>query len=92
MFVSIIRYDEQLKQDKDIISNAHVLQVYSWEPVICHDAVDMGWTTLGDLCIHDGMLLGCSFYSNSVGVWVSDISVGLTITILVNIFISQFIT
>ncbi|KAH1102172.1 hypothetical protein GYH30_036637 [Glycine max] len=50
------------------------LKVYSWEPVICHDAVDMGWTTLGDLCIHDGMLLGCSFYSNSVGVWVSDIS------------------
>ncbi|ESW31268.1 hypothetical protein PHAVU_002G224100 [Phaseolus vulgaris] len=50
------------------------LKVYSWEPVICHDAVDMGWTTLGDLCIHDGKLLGCSFYSNSVGVWVSDIS------------------
>ncbi|XP_027917859.1 katanin p80 WD40 repeat-containing subunit B1 homolog [Vigna unguiculata] len=50
------------------------LKVYSWEPVICHDAVDMGWTTLGDLCIHDEKLLGCSFYSNSVGIWVSDIS------------------
>ncbi|KAK7362911.1 hypothetical protein VNO77_05036 [Canavalia gladiata] len=50
------------------------LKVYSWEPVICHDTVDMGWTTLGDLCIHDGKLLGCSFYSNSVGIWVSDIS------------------
>ncbi|KAJ1434779.1 WD40/YVTN repeat-like-containing domain superfamily [Sesbania bispinosa] len=50
------------------------LKVYSWEPVICHDAVDMGWTTLGDLCIHDGKLLGCSFYRNSVGVWVADIS------------------
>ncbi|KAL2343982.1 hypothetical protein Fmac_005267 [Flemingia macrophylla] len=50
------------------------LKVYSWEPVICHDAIDMEWTTLGDLCIHDGKLLGCSFYSNSVGVWVSDIS------------------
>ncbi|XP_027345762.1 katanin p80 WD40 repeat-containing subunit B1 homolog isoform X2 [Abrus precatorius] len=50
------------------------LKVYSWEPVICHDAVDMLWTTLGDLCIHDGKLLGCSWYSNSVGVWVSDIS------------------
>nr|KYP61085.1 Katanin p80 WD40 repeat-containing subunit B1 isogeny 1 [Cajanus cajan] len=50
------------------------LKVYSWEPVICHDAVDMEWITLGDLCIHDGKLLGCSFYSNSVGVWVSDIS------------------
>ncbi|KAL2969202.1 hypothetical protein AAZX31_15G067200 [Glycine max] len=50
------------------------LKVYSWEPVICHDTVDMGWTTLGDLCIHDEKLLGCSFYRNSVGVWVADIS------------------
>ncbi|XP_061363012.1 katanin p80 WD40 repeat-containing subunit B1 homolog KTN80.1-like isoform X2 [Gastrolobium bilobum] len=50
------------------------LKVYSWEPVICHDAIDMGWTTLGDLCIHDGKLLGCSYYRSSVGVWVADIS------------------
>ncbi|KAJ6728642.1 KATANIN P80 WD40 REPEAT-CONTAINING SUBUNIT B1-like protein [Salix koriyanagi] len=50
------------------------LKVYSWEPVICHDAVDMGWSTLGDLCIHDGKLLGCSFYRNSVGIWVGDVS------------------
>ncbi|POO03653.1 Guanine nucleotide-binding protein, beta subunit, partial [Trema orientale] len=50
------------------------LKVYSWEPVICHDAVDMGWSTLGDLCIHEGKLLGCSYYQNSVGVWVADIS------------------
>ncbi|WJX26561.1 hypothetical protein P8452_15469 [Trifolium repens] len=50
------------------------LKVFSWEPVICHDTVDMGWTTLGDLCIHDGKLLGCSYYRNSVGVWVADIS------------------
>ncbi|CAL0300871.1 unnamed protein product [Lupinus luteus] len=50
------------------------LKVYSWEPVICHDTVDMGWTTLGDLCIHDGKLLGCSYFRNSVGVWVADIS------------------
>lgn len=50
------------------------LKVYSWEPVICHDAVNMGWSTLGDLCINDGRLLGCSYYQNSVGVWVSDIS------------------
>ncbi|KAK9267870.1 hypothetical protein L1049_010307 [Liquidambar formosana] len=50
------------------------LKVYSWEPVICHDAVDMGWSTMGDLCIHEGKLLGCSYYRNSVGVWVADIS------------------
>ncbi|KAH7568971.1 hypothetical protein JRO89_XS06G0082600 [Xanthoceras sorbifolium] len=45
------------------------LKVYSWEPVICHDTVDMGWSTLGDLCINDGKLLGCSSYQNSIGVW-----------------------
>ncbi|KAE9595010.1 putative transcription factor WD40-like family [Lupinus albus] len=50
------------------------LKVYSWEPVICHDTVDMGWTTLGDLCIHDGKLLGCSYFRNSVGAWIADIS------------------
>ncbi|XP_031392296.1 katanin p80 WD40 repeat-containing subunit B1 homolog isoform X1 [Punica granatum] len=50
------------------------LKVYSWEPVICHDSIDMGWSTLSDLCIHEGKLLGCSYYQNSVGVWVSDIS------------------
>ncbi|CAL1397879.1 unnamed protein product [Linum trigynum] len=50
------------------------LKIYSWEPVICHDSVDMGWSTLGDLCIQDGKLLGCSYYRNSVGVWVADIS------------------
>ncbi|KAK2644160.1 hypothetical protein Ddye_019355 [Dipteronia dyeriana] len=50
------------------------LKVYSWEPIIRHDAVDMGWSTLGDLCINDGKLLGCSSYRNSVGVWVTDLS------------------
>ncbi|KAJ4842622.1 hypothetical protein Tsubulata_034106 [Turnera subulata] len=50
------------------------LKVYSWEPVICHDAVDMGWSTLGDLCIHEEKILGCSYYQNSVGVWVADVS------------------
>ena len=35
----------------------------------------MGWSILGDICIHEGKLLGCSYYRNSVGVWVADISV-----------------
>nr|GLL28831.1 katanin p80 WD40 repeat-containing subunit B1 homolog isoform X1 [Ipomoea trifida] len=50
------------------------MKVYSWEPLVCHDSVDMGWSTLGDLCIHDGKLLGGAYYQNSVGVWVADIS------------------
>ncbi|XP_023758251.1 katanin p80 WD40 repeat-containing subunit B1 homolog KTN80.4 isoform X1 [Lactuca sativa] len=50
------------------------LKVYSWEPIICHDSLDMGWSTLGDLCINDGKLVGCSYYQNSVAVWVADTS------------------
>nr|GFB49927.1 katanin p80 WD40 repeat-containing subunit B1 homolog isoform X2 [Tanacetum cinerariifolium] len=53
------------------------LKVYSWEPVVCHDALDMGWSTLGDLCIDDGKLLGCSYYQNSVAVWVADTTNGI---------------
>ena len=44
-------------------------------PLICHDAMDMGWSTLGDQCINDGKLLACLYYRNSVGVWVVDVSV-----------------
>ncbi|KAG7653878.1 Katanin p80 subunit C-terminal [Arabidopsis suecica] len=50
------------------------LKVYSWEPVICRDGVDMGWSALGDFCINEGKFIGCSYYRNSVGIWVSDIS------------------
>uniref|UniRef100_A0A1J3IGP2 Katanin p80 WD40 repeat-containing subunit B1 homolog n=3 Tax=Noccaea caerulescens TaxID=107243 RepID=A0A1J3IGP2_NOCCA len=50
------------------------LKVYSWEPVICRDSVDMGWSTLGDICINEEKFIGCSYYRNSVGIWVSDIS------------------
>nr|XP_043624562.1 katanin p80 WD40 repeat-containing subunit B1 homolog KTN80.1-like isoform X2 [Erigeron canadensis] len=50
------------------------LKVYSWEPMCCHDGVDIRWPTLGDLCIDDGKLLGCSYYQNSIGVWASDVS------------------
>ncbi|XP_010492450.1 PREDICTED: katanin p80 WD40 repeat-containing subunit B1 homolog isoform X2 [Camelina sativa] len=50
------------------------LKVYSWEPVICRDGADMGWSTLGDLCINGGKFIGCSYYRNSIGIWVSDIS------------------
>ena len=52
-----------------------ITQVYSWEPVICRDSVEMGWSTLGDFCINENKFVGCSYYRNSVGIWVSDISV-----------------
>ncbi|ONK64030.1 uncharacterized protein A4U43_C07F21380 [Asparagus officinalis] len=50
------------------------LKVFSWEPVRCHDAVDVGWSRLSDLNIHEGKLLGCSYNQSCVGVWVVDIS------------------
>uniref|UniRef100_A0ACD5WHY5 Uncharacterized protein n=1 Tax=Avena sativa TaxID=4498 RepID=A0ACD5WHY5_AVESA len=50
------------------------LKVFSWEPVRCHDAVDMGWNNLADLSIYEGKLLGCSYHERHVGVWVADIS------------------
>ncbi|CAN8311979.1 unnamed protein product [Cochlearia groenlandica] len=50
------------------------LKVYSWEPVICQDGVDMGWSTLGDSCINEEKFIGCSYYRNSVRIWMSDIS------------------
>ncbi|KAJ9136215.1 hypothetical protein P3X46_033314 [Hevea brasiliensis] len=50
------------------------LKVYSWEPLIFHDAVGIGWSTLCDLCINEGKVLGCSHYQNSVAVWIADIA------------------
>ncbi|KAG1347142.1 putative protein STRUBBELIG-RECEPTOR FAMILY 3-like [Cocos nucifera] len=42
-------------------------KIFSWEPIRCHDVVDMGWSTLADLSIHDGKLLGCSYHGSHVG-------------------------
>ncbi|CAL5430125.1 unnamed protein product [Camellia sinensis] len=50
------------------------LKVVSWEPIRCHDAVDVGWSRLSDLNIHEGKLLGCSYNQSCVGVWVVDLS------------------
>ncbi|KAJ4709976.1 Katanin p80 WD40 repeat-containing subunit B1-like [Melia azedarach] len=50
------------------------LKVFSWEPIRCHDTVDVGWSKLSDLNVHEGKLLGCSYNQSCVGVWVVDIS------------------
>ncbi|XP_057820898.2 katanin p80 WD40 repeat-containing subunit B1 homolog KTN80.4 isoform X1 [Cryptomeria japonica] len=50
------------------------LKTFSWEPLICYDAVDVGWSKLADLSIHKEKLLGCSYNQSCVGVWVVDIS------------------
>ncbi|XP_004489186.1 katanin p80 WD40 repeat-containing subunit B1 homolog KTN80.3 isoform X2 [Cicer arietinum] len=50
------------------------LKVFSWEPIRSHDMVDVGWSRLSDLNVHEGKLLGCSYNQSCVGVWVVDIS------------------
>ncbi|XP_042445263.1 katanin p80 WD40 repeat-containing subunit B1 homolog KTN80.4-like isoform X2 [Zingiber officinale] len=50
------------------------LKVFSWEPIVCHDNVDVGWSRLSDMNIHEGKLLGCSYNQSCVGVWVVDLS------------------
>lgn len=50
------------------------LKVFSWEPIRSHDSVDVGWSRLSDLNVHEGKLLGCSYNQSCVGVWVVDIS------------------
>ncbi|KAM0943946.1 putative transcription factor WD40-like family [Dioscorea sansibarensis] len=50
------------------------LKVFSWEPIICHDAVEMEWCTLADLCIYEGKLFGCSYRQSCIGVWIADIT------------------
>ncbi|KVH96988.1 G-protein beta WD-40 repeat-containing protein [Cynara cardunculus var. scolymus] len=62
------------KNIKSHLCTPFEFKVCSWEPVICHDAVDIGWSTLGDLCIDDGKLLGCSYHQNSIGIWAADVS------------------
>ncbi|KAI3453236.1 hypothetical protein Pfo_009899 [Paulownia fortunei] len=50
------------------------LKVLSWEPIRSHDTVDVGWSRLSDMNVHEGKLLGCSYNQSCVGVWVVDIS------------------
>lgn len=40
--------------------------------------MDVGWSRLSDLNVHEGKLLGCSYNQSCVGVWVVDISVFLS--------------
>ncbi|VVB13708.1 unnamed protein product [Arabis nemorensis] len=50
------------------------VKIFSWEPIRCHDGVDVGWSNLSDMNVHEGKLLGCSYNQNCVGVWVVDLS------------------
>ncbi|XP_010546257.1 PREDICTED: katanin p80 WD40 repeat-containing subunit B1 homolog [Tarenaya hassleriana] len=60
---------------KTVLCGLHEsLKIFSWEPIRCHDGVDVGWSRLSDLNFHEGKLLGCSYNQSCVGVWVVDLS------------------
>lgn len=50
------------------------LKVWTWEPVIMHDYVDMGWSKLTDVCLRDDKLMGVTLNQSFVGIWVADLS------------------
>ena len=50
------------------------MRVYSWEPVQMLDFVDVGWSKISDLSLHENKLIGCSFHQTFVGVWVVDLT------------------
>ena len=49
--------------------------------------MDVGWSRLSDMNVHEGKLLGCSYNQNCVGVWVVDLSVLLSPYPIFNSFI-----
>nr|AAM92815.1 putative microtubule-severing protein subunit [Oryza sativa Japonica Group] len=71
---SVVRSMTFNKDGKSLFCGLHEsLKVLSWEPIICHDVVDVGWSTLGDLIVHEGKLLGCSYNQSCAGIWVVDL-------------------
>ena len=50
------------------------MRVYAWEPVQMLDFVDVGWSKISDLSLHENKLIGCSFHQTFVGVWVVDLT------------------
>ncbi|CAN6293092.1 unnamed protein product [Urochloa humidicola] len=71
---SVVRSMKFNSDGKTLFCGLHEsLKVLSWEPIICHDVVGVGWSTLADLTVDEGKLLGCSYNQNCVGVWVVDL-------------------
>ncbi|XP_066373973.1 katanin p80 WD40 repeat-containing subunit B1 homolog KTN80.4-like isoform X2 [Miscanthus floridulus] len=73
---SVIRSMKFNSDGKTFFCGLHEsLKVLSWEPIICHDVVDVGWSKLADLTVDEGKLLGCSYNQNCVSVWVVDLMI-----------------
>ena len=50
------------------------LKVWTWEPVIMHDYVDVQWSKLRDMCLRDDKLMGVTLNQSFVGIWVVDLA------------------
>mmetsp|Transcript_41595 Transcript_41595/g.98614 ORF Transcript_41595/g.98614 Transcript_41595/m.98614 type:complete len:687 (-) Transcript_41595:207-2267(-) len=57
-----------------LVAQQDGLRVYGWEPAKQFDFVDVAWTKVADLSLHEGKLIGCSFNQTFVGVWVVDLT------------------
>ena len=56
-----------------LTATSDFLKVRKWEPSRTCDAVDVSWSKLADLSVHEGKLLGASHANSFVGVWVVDL-------------------
>mmetsp|Transcript_30519 Transcript_30519/g.58761 ORF Transcript_30519/g.58761 Transcript_30519/m.58761 type:complete len:832 (-) Transcript_30519:112-2607(-) len=50
------------------------VKAFGWEPSRCVDYVDVGWSRVGDLAVHENKLLGCAMHQTLVSVWVVDLT------------------
>lgn len=50
------------------------LRAHLWEPSVCFDAQTLGWGKIADMAISSNQLIGASFQSTNVSVWVSSMN------------------
>ncbi|KAJ3030541.1 UNVERIFIED_CONTAM: WD repeat-containing protein 90 [Siphonaria sp. JEL0065] len=76
---SVPRCVEFHKDGKEVlIACEDSIQVWSWDPLVCHDSVPMGWPNVADIrTLEDNKLVGASLDQNLVGVWGIKIDVSL---------------
>ncbi|XP_047127255.1 katanin p80 WD40 repeat-containing subunit B1 isoform X2 [Hydra vulgaris] len=48
------------------------LRVYAWEPSCCYDAQTLGWGKVAGMAFSTNQLIGASFQSTNVSVWVAN--------------------
>lgn len=51
-----------------------LLKVYGWEPFRCYDTISTGWGRVADLAVAQTQLIGATFQSSSVSVYVLDLN------------------